>query len=111
MSAKSGLNRSINEHTWGLILTQLAYNAEWAGRELVKVDPKHTSQTCSVCGVVDASHRSGREYNCSSCGSHLDADINAARVILRRGLAAGNMPPASVRREKSDELGDVNLCQ
>ena len=60
VSAKSGLNRSINEQTWGLILTQLAYKAEWAGREFVKVDPKHTSQTCSVCGVMDASHRSGK---------------------------------------------------
>ena len=109
VSAKSGLNRSINEQTWGLILTQLAYKAEWDGRELVKVDPRHTSQTCSVCGVVDASHRSGKEYDCSSCGSHLDADSNAARVILQRGLAAGNTPPASLRREKSDELGIVKV--
>ena len=97
--AKSGLNRSINEQTWGLILTQLAYKAEWAGRQLVKVDPKHTSQTCSVCGVMDGSNRSGKEYDCSGCGSHLDADVNAARVILQRGLAAGNTPPASMRRE------------
>ena len=63
------------------------------------------------CGVVDASHRSGKEYDCSSCGSHLDADSNAAWVILQRGLAAGNTPPVSTRREKSDELGGVNLCQ
>ena len=111
VSAKSGLNRSINEQTWGLILTQLAYKAEWAGREFVKVDPKHTSQTCSVCGVMDASHRSGKEYDRSSCDSHLDADTNAARVILQRGLAAGNTPPASGRREKSAGIDDVNLCQ
>ena len=111
VAAKSGLNRSINDQTWGMILTQLAYKAEWAGRKLVKVDPKHTSQTCSVCGVVDGTHRIGKDYDCSGCGLHLDADINAARVILQRGLAAGNTPPASKRRENSDGVGGVNLCQ
>lgn len=102
VAAKSGLNRSINEQTWGLILTQLAYKAEWAGRDFVKVNARHTSQTCSVCGVVDGASRNGKKYDCSSCGAHLDADINAARVILQRGLAAGNMPPSSLGREKSD---------
>ena len=112
VKAKSGLNRSINDQTWGMILTQLAYKAEWAGRQFVKVDPKHTSQTCSVCGVVKGTHRDGKDYDCSGCGSHMDADFNAARVILQRGLAAGNAPPASVRREKSDEdWRCVNLCQ
>ena len=110
VSAKSGLNRSINDQTWGMILTQLAYKAEWAGREFVKVDPKRTSQTCSVCGVVDGTHRTGKDYDCSGCGLQLDADINAARVILQRGLAAGNTPPASERRDKSAEVGNVNLC-
>ena len=109
VAAKSGLNCSINEQTWGMILTQLAYKAEWAGREFVKVDPRHTSQTCSVCGVVDGTHRDGKDYDYSGCGSHLDADINAARVILQRGLAAGNTPPASMGRENSDGVGGVNL--
>ena len=31
---KSGLNKSISEQTWGMIRNQLAYKAEWAGREL-----------------------------------------------------------------------------
>ena len=92
---------------WGMILTQLAYRAEQAGREFVKVDPKRTSQTCSVCGVVDGSHRTSRDYNCSSCGSHLDADINAARVILQRGLTAGNTTPTSGRRDKFAGVGNV----
>ena len=54
VAQKRGLNRSIHEQTWGLIRNQLAYKAEWAGREYVEVDPRYTSQTCSVCGVVDA---------------------------------------------------------
>ena len=47
VAQKRGLNRSITEQTWGLIRSQLAYKAEWAGRELVVVDPKFTSQRCS----------------------------------------------------------------
>ena len=60
VAAKSGLNRSILEQTWGVIRQQLNYKAEWAGRELVVVDPRHTSQTCSACGVMDAASRTGR---------------------------------------------------
>ena len=49
---KTGLNRSITEQTWGIIHHQLAYKAEYAGRELVKVNPAYTSRTCSSCGVI-----------------------------------------------------------
>ena len=109
--AKSGLNRSVNDQTWGLILLQLTYKAEWAGREFARVDPKYTSQTCSICGVRDRASRSGKKFKCTACGASLDADVNAARVTLQRYLAAGNTPPASERREKSDGIGDANLCQ
>ena len=39
VAAKSGLNREILAQTWGLIIQQLRYKAEWAGRELVEVAP------------------------------------------------------------------------
>ena len=93
---KSGLNRSIREQTWGTIKQQLTYKAEWAGRRLVVVDPRHTSQTCSRCGVVDAAHRKGKGYHCSFCGLSTDADVNAAVNILHRGLAGGNLPAAAL---------------
>ncbi len=83
VAAKRGLNRSIQEQTWGLIRQQLEYKAESAGRQLVIVDPRHTSQTCSECGVIDGASRQGKVYACRSCGVILDADINAARNILR----------------------------
>jgi len=93
---KSGLNRSINEQTWGIIKQQLTYKAEWAGRRLVDVDPKHTSQTCSGCGVVDAGNRNGKRYECAFCGLLMDADVNAAINILHRGLAGGTVPAAAL---------------
>ena len=87
VSQKAHMNRGITEQTWGLIRQQLAYKAEWAGRELVEVDPRHTSQTCSECGVVDARSRKGKTYKCAQCGMVRDADVNAAIVILDRAMA------------------------
>ena len=94
VAQKRGLNREINSQTWGMIRQQLTYKAEWAGRELVVVDPKYTSQDCSACGVRDASSRRGKVYQCTSCGMVLDADVNAARNILSKALLGRNFPEA-----------------
>ena len=92
VAQKRGLNRSITEQTWGLLRTQLAYKAEWAGRELVVVDPKFTSQRCSECGVVYAEHRQRKRYDCAECGMTEDADVNAAKNILHKALAGRRTP-------------------
>ena len=88
MAAKAGLNRSIIDQSWGIIISQLDHKTRWYGREFVKVDPKHTSQTCSGCGVVASESRKDKMYKCGSCGLEIDADNNAAVNILRRGLSA-----------------------
>lgn len=86
VNAKSGLNREVLKQTWGLIRGQLAYKAEWAGRRLVAVAPHHTSQTCSGCGAVDPGNRSGKAFRCLACGLEMDADVNAAINIKKRGI-------------------------
>jgi len=60
------------------------YKAEWAGRTVVKVDPKFTSQVCSGCGAVRKKELSERWHSCE-CGCELDRDTNAAINILRKG--------------------------
>ena len=86
-SAKAGLNREISAAGWGILLGMIHYKAEGAGRTVISVDPRHTSQTCHCCGRVDAGNRDGSAFRCTGCG-HVDhADINAARNILRAGLA------------------------
>ena len=92
VAQKAGLNRSITEQTWGIIRNQLSYKAEWAGRELVLVDPRFTSQRCSVCGVVSADNRQGKQYSCAECRMTEDADTNAARNILHKALAGRRWP-------------------
>ena len=92
VSQKRGLNRSITEQTWGMIRHQLTYKAGWAGREMVVVDPKFTSQRCSGCGVVAAENRKSKQYRCATCGMTEDADVNAALNILHKALAGRREP-------------------
>ena len=87
---KHGLNREINEQTWGIIHQQLKYKAEWAGRNFVEVDPKFTSQTCNSCGMIDKNNRIGKTFDCIFCSVKIDADLNAAKNIIRKSLAGGN---------------------
>ena len=85
---KAGLNKSILDTGWGLFLGVLHAKAEWAGRVVIEVNPRHTSQRCSRCGHVAAGNRpSQAEFRCLSCGHEAHADVNAAINILRAGLA------------------------
>lgn len=55
------------------------------------VDPKYTSQMCSVCGYVSRSNRPDQStFSCVSCGHSANADTNAAVNIAAR--AAINQP-------------------
>jgi putative transposase len=87
-AAKAGLNRSISDAGWGQLLRCIAYKAEHAGRELIAVDPRHTSQRCSCCGHVAQENRlTQAEFRCRACGHEAHADVNAAMNILRAGRA------------------------
>ena len=82
------LARSIREQQWGRFVDQLSYKAESAGGDLVRIDPKRTSMTCSSCGHVQSMPLCVREYRSEVCGLETDRDVNAAVNILSRGIAA-----------------------
>jgi putative transposase len=87
-AAKAGLNKSILDAGWGVFLDVLRAKAEWAGRAIVEVSPRHTSQRCAECGHVAAGNRvTQAEFRCLACGHAAHADVNAAINILRAGLA------------------------
>jgi putative transposase len=86
-AAKTGLNKSITDAGWGIFLNLLHAKAESAGRVVVEVPAAYTSRTCGECLHVDAASRNGKHFVCTACGHGDDADINAARNILRAGLA------------------------
>ncbi|MEU8364915.1 transposase [Nonomuraea sp. NPDC048882] len=86
-AAKSGVNRSILDAGWGVFLTILSDKAESAGRELIAVEPRNTSRTCSRCGHCAKENRiTQAEFACMACGHTAHADVNAAINILRAGL-------------------------
>jgi putative transposase len=72
------------------------YKAQLAGVPVVLVDPKHTSQQCSVCGhIARANRRSQAVFSCKHCGYTTNADVNAALNI--RARARVNAPMVAVR--------------
>lgn len=54
---------------------------------MILVNPAYTSQTCSRCGHVDKRNRESQAvFVCKKCSYTANADVNAARNILERGL-------------------------
>jgi len=92
------LAKSVNDAGWGQFLSILASKAESAGRDLIAVDPRYTSQDCSGCGHRVAKPLSQREHQCQECGLCLSRDENAARNILAR---AGPPPVTSCPASKA----------
>lgn len=81
--AGSMLAKSVHDASWATLREFLTYKAEEAGRELIAVDPKFTSQTCPECGQVAKKKLKQRTHKCG-CGCVLDRDHAAALVILQR---------------------------
>ncbi|RLI93177.1 MAG: transposase [Candidatus Altiarchaeales archaeon] len=74
------------DSAWSTFIQMLFYKAEGAGRTLVKVDPKNTSQICSRCGAYVYKPVWIREHRCPTCGLVMDRDHNAAKNILNKAL-------------------------
>ncbi|MQA64264.1 MAG: IS200/IS605 family element transposase accessory protein TnpB [Actinophytocola sp.] len=87
-AAKTGLNLSISDAAWGRFVSILRAKAEDAGRVVIDVDPRHTSDRCEHCGHAAKQNRVTQAlFVCGSCGYAAHADEHAARNILRAGLA------------------------
>ena len=79
----------ISDAAWGEIRRQLAYKADWYGKELIVIDRFFpSSQTCGCCGCrnKEVKDLSIRFWTCPQCGAFHDRDINAAQNILEEGL-------------------------
>jgi putative transposase len=89
VKAKSTLNDAIVDSGWARLIAMITYKAAGAGRTVVAVNPAYTSQRCSSCDHVAKQSRHEQRFNCVACGFTEHADVNAARNILRAGLAQG----------------------
>jgi putative transposase len=80
------LAKSISDAAWRQLIQYTTYKAENAGRVVVFVKPRNTSQRCSGCGTTVEESLDVRVHACPLCGLVMDRDQNAARNILRLGL-------------------------
>ena len=89
MVRNRNLARAISDCGWGEFRRQLDYKCQRYGRQLVVIDRWHPStKTCSTCGHLLAElSLSTRTWQCPSCGTRHDRDINAAKNILAAGQA------------------------
>ena len=77
---------SYNDGSLGMLRKRISDKAMEAGRELILVDSKNTSQMCSGCRNIVHKELSNRVHVCPICGLTMDRDLNASVNILRLGL-------------------------
>ena len=72
--------------SWNLGLLHLAIEQKCEENcvHLHYVNPKYTSRTCPICGHIDKRNREGTVFKCVKCGFEDNADLNAAKNILKR---------------------------
>jgi putative transposase len=95
-AAKSGLNKSFADAGLGQFVKILSFKAVGeacarrinAGVKVVKVNPRNTSQFCSICLNIVPKELSERWHSCPYCLTELDRDLNSAILIKKVGLGA-----------------------
>lgn len=79
------LAKHISDASWGTFARMLCYKAENAGARVLEVDPRGTSQMCSVCGNEVPKTLAQRWHRCPYCGVVLQRDLNSANAIITVG--------------------------
>lgn len=91
--------RAVGDQGFGMLRDMIAYKTT-----LVKIPAKNTSKTCCTCGYVNPKVVLGVEkWICPVCSSEHDRDINAAKNILKKGVASLGI----VGRERAES---TNAC-
>jgi len=81
--------RKLHRWTFAQLSTFIAYKGQERGIRVEKIDPRHTSQTCSRCGhQARTNRRSQSLFHCRSCGYQLNADLNASYNIRSKYLVS-----------------------
>ena len=97
---KATFNRHMLDAGIAMLVAMLAYKAEEAGGQVVRVHANNTSRTCSKCGNEVPKSLNNRIHRCKHCGLIMDRDVNAALNILSLGLTRAGREPSEVWRER-----------
>lgn len=85
MLSKNRLNRSISDAGWSEFRRMLEYKTKWYGSKIV-IAPQFypSSKLCSACGFkLEKLSLNTRQWQCPSCQSVHNRDLNAAHNLLR----------------------------
>lgn len=68
----------------GKLQQHLMKELNWQGFDFFEVAPDYTSQVCPVCNNLNGKNREGKNFICTCCGYHDDADHVGALNIKSR---------------------------
>jgi len=100
------LANSIMDASWSAFLDILEAKAANAGHQVIRVNPRFTTQTCFNCSELVQKSLSVRTHICPFCGYVADRDVNAAKNIL---LQARALPSGTVSNGSPVELRSPQL--
>lgn len=105
------LARSISDSSWGILLRQLDYKANWNGNTIIKISRWFpSSKKCSGCGNVKENlSLKERTYDCECCGLTIDRDLNAAINIRNAGLKIPEVPMEDTVNRQANEVGSKSI--
>ena len=97
-------------------LVRLKNKAEEWRTNVVIVDEKYTSKTCSVCGHVKTKQFTSKVYNCEKCLITIDRDRNGAinilkKLFLPKGKSGADRANGTDTLVKSSSHRIVSVCQ
>jgi putative transposase len=100
------LSKSIQDASWGRILSQLDYKCKKAGKLLLQCGRfDASSKLCSSCGnkkkelTLDI-----RTYECNSCNLSLDRDVNAALNIIKYSVDKHRIDEIERKKKIEEDL-------
>jgi putative transposase len=96
-SAKSGLNKSMTDAALGQFVQILQWVAFKLGKQVIKIDPRGTSQHCHACLNKVPKSLEDRWHDCPECQESLPRDVNSGKLIKRIGLTTVGMDTASLK--------------
>lgn len=86
MVKNHSLAKSISDASWGMFVQCLGCFGQVFGKLVIPVPPQYTSQDCANCEHRVPKTLSTRTHICPKCGYSECRDVNAAQIILQRGL-------------------------